>query len=59
MGNAYSVFEENIKGSLDPGKLADIIILDKDLLRCLDEEIRETKVLYTIIDGEIKYKRPE
>lgn len=56
LGNAFAAFEEDIKGSLSVGKLADIVVLNKDLIKCSDDEILETKILYTIIDGEIKYK---
>ncbi len=56
LGNAFAGFEEDIKGSLELGKLADIVILSKDLFNCDDEEIMDTKVLYTIIDGEVKYE---
>ncbi len=52
---AYAAFEEDLKGSLESGKLADITILSKDLLNCTDEEILEAQVLYTIVGGEIKY----
>ena len=53
---AYGAFEDHIKGSIEVGKLADFTILDKDILKCEDREILDTKVLYTIIDGKIKYK---
>lgn len=53
---AYGAFEEDLKGSLEVGKLADIIILDNNLLKCEDDAIPRTKVLYTIIDGQIKHK---
>ena len=56
LDNAFAAFEEDQKGSLEIGKLADIVILSNDLLSCTDEEILETKVLYTIVDGEIKYQ---
>ena len=56
LDNAFAAFEEEQKGSLEVGKLADIVILSIDLLSCTDEEILETKVLYTIVDGEIKYQ---
>jgi len=55
-GNAYAAFEEDIKGTLETGKLADIVILSNDLQKCDDEEILDTKVLYTIVGGEVKYK---
>ena len=53
---AYSAFEETQKGSLVTGKLADIVILSKDLLNCSDDEIMKTKVLYTIVGGKVKYQ---
>lgn len=53
---AYAAFEEDIKGSLEVGKLADIVVLSEDLLTCEDEEILETKVIMTIVDGEVKYE---
>ncbi|WP_235296785.1 amidohydrolase [Portibacter marinus] len=55
LGNAYAGFEEDDKGSLEVGKLADIVILSKDLINCSDDEIMDTKVLYTIVDGKVKY----
>lgn len=59
LGNAYAGFEEDIKGSLVSGKFADLVILSKDLQKCTDQEILETKVLYTIVDGNIKYRAEE
>ncbi|MEZ5057236.1 MAG: amidohydrolase [Saprospiraceae bacterium] len=53
MANAYAAFEEKIKGSLEPGKLADIIVLSNDLLTCTEEEILDTKVLMTMVGGKI------
>lgn len=53
---AYAAFEEEWKGSLEKGKVADIVILDHNLLTCKDEEILDTKIKYTIIDGKVKYK---
>lgn len=57
LGNAYAAFEDELKGSLKPGKMADIIILDQNLLTCPDEKIQETNVLTTIVNGQIKYQR--
>lgn len=54
---AYSAFEETQKGSLVPGKFADIVVLSKDLMNCPDEEIKDTNVLYTIVGGKIKYQK--
>ncbi|MCT4624610.1 MAG: amidohydrolase [Schleiferiaceae bacterium] len=53
---AYSNFEEDEKGSIEEGKLADFTVLDTDLLNCSPEEILNAKVLYTVINGEIVYR---
>ena len=52
---AYASFEENIKGSLEPGKLADIAILDQDLLTYPVEQVQEINVRYTMVGGEVVY----
>ncbi|MFN0013899.1 MAG: amidohydrolase family protein, partial [Saprospiraceae bacterium] len=49
--NAYAAFEENEKGSLTPGKRADIVVLSEDLLRCPPEKILTAKVLRTFVGG--------
>jgi len=54
---AYAAFEEDIKGSLTPGKLADIVVLSGDILTVPDEEILKTEVLYTIVGGKVVYSR--
>lgn len=54
---AYSSFEENIKGSLEPGKLADMIVLSKDILAIDPMDIHTLEVDCTIIDGRIEYER--
>jgi hypothetical protein len=56
MSNAFATFEENIKGSLTVGKLADITVLTKDITKVPDEEIRTAKVAYTIVGGKIVYQ---
>lgn len=53
---AYGAFEEDIKGSIEVGKLADFTIIDKNWLNCSDEEILDTKIKYTIVGGKIKYE---
>ena len=53
---AYAAFEEDIKGSLTVGKLADVTVLSKDILVVPEEQIRDAKVLYTIVGGEVKYE---
>ena len=49
---AHSAFEEGTKGSLEAGKWADYVILEKDLMTMPEEEMREMKVLETVINGE-------
>ena len=55
MATAYAAFEEKSKGSITPGKLADLVVLTNNLLECPDDEILKTKVLYTIVDGKVVY----
>jgi predicted amidohydrolase YtcJ len=54
--NAYAAFEEDIKGSLAPGKLADITVLSKDILTIPDADILSTPVSYTIVGGQVVYQ---
>lgn len=54
---AYASFEENIKGSIEPGKLADLIVLSEDILSYPKERINEVKVDLTMIDGIVEYER--
>jgi predicted amidohydrolase YtcJ len=56
MSNAFATFEENIKGSLTVGKLADITVLTKDITKVPDDEIRTAKVAYTIVGGKVVYQ---
>jgi predicted amidohydrolase YtcJ len=55
--NAYAVFEEDLKGTMTPGKLADITVLSQNILEIAEEEIPATEVVYTIVGGEVKYRR--
>ncbi|MEM9800609.1 MAG: amidohydrolase [Planctomycetota bacterium] len=57
MANAYAAFEEDLKGSLQPGKLADIVVLSKDILSCPEEEIRDAQIDMTIVGGDLLYSR--
>ncbi len=52
---AYSAFEEDIKGSLTPGKLADITVLSRDIMTIPEEDIPEAQVVYTIVGGKVLY----
>ena len=57
INGAYAAFEEDIKGSLEIGKLADITVLSKDLLEVEESELLSTEVLYTIVGGKILYEK--
>jgi len=52
---AYAAFEEDVKGSLEVGKLADVTVLSQDILTIPKEEIADTDVLYTIVGGKVRY----
>lgn len=54
---AYSSFEEHIKGSLEPGKLADMIVLSDDILAVDPMDIHTLRVDCTVIDGRVEYER--
>ncbi len=59
LGNAYAGFEEDFKGSVTKGKAADFVVLSHDLVDCTDEEILESKVLMTMVDGQVRYQAEE
>ncbi|SVA61874.1 uncharacterized protein METZ01_LOCUS114728 [marine metagenome] len=54
---AFAAFEEDIKGSLSVGKLADITVLSKDVMTISEDEIPSTEVLYTIVGGKVMYSQ--
>ena len=56
MANAYAAFEEDHKGSITPGKLADLVVIDHNPLTAAITEIEATQVHYTIVGGEIRYR---
>ena len=55
--NAYAAFEENLKGSLEPGKLADVTVLSRDIMTIPEDEIPATDVVYTIVGGKVMFQR--
>jgi len=57
LGGAYADFEDTFKGSLAPGKLADITVLSRDIMTIPEDEIPNTEVLYTIVGGKVLYKK--
>jgi predicted amidohydrolase YtcJ len=57
LNNAYAAFEEDVKGSLRAGKLADIVVLSKNIMTVPEEEIVSAQVDYTIVGGTVRYVR--
>ena len=56
MNNAWAAGEETIKGSLEAGKLADVVILDRDPFSTPPLELKDLKVLYTVVGGKVVYE---
>lgn len=59
LNNARAAFEEDLKGSLEPGKLADVTVFSDDILTVPVDEITSAEVLYTIVGGEVAFERDE
>lgn len=57
INNAAACFEGDLRGTLEPGKLADIMVFDRNLIIVPEEEILQAEVAYTIIDGKVVYER--
>jgi predicted amidohydrolase YtcJ len=56
MSAAYAAFEEKDKGSIEAGKLADLTVLSKDIMKIPEPEILETSCAMTVIGGEIVFE---
>lgn len=56
LGNAFAAFEDQDKGSLRVGKMADLVLLSENLLTCSEEDILKTQILMTMVDGKVHYK---
>jgi predicted amidohydrolase YtcJ len=54
---AYLQFGEKVKGSIEPGKLADLVVIDRDYLTCPEDQIRAIEPVMTVLDGKAVYRR--
>ena len=56
INNAYLTFEEAMKGSIEPGKFADLVVLPEDILTCPDKHIQQMRVSMTMLGGRVAYE---
>ncbi|HWP83826.1 MAG TPA: amidohydrolase family protein, partial [Terriglobia bacterium] len=56
---AYYLMKEKVQGTLEPGKLADFLILDKDILTIPEQEIPSVQVLMTVVGGKVVHLTPQ
>jgi predicted amidohydrolase YtcJ len=59
VGSAYAEFQENVKGTITVGKLADLVLLSRDIFKIDPNEIENVKVVLTIVDGRVVYEDRE
>jgi len=59
VGSAYAEFQDTVKGTITPGKLADLVILSRDIFAIDPKEIENVKVLMTMVDGRLVYEARE
>jgi predicted amidohydrolase YtcJ len=53
INGAYAIFEEDEKGVIEPGKVADVVVLDKDIMKTAPDQIKDIKVITTLKNGQI------
>lgn len=56
VGSAYAEFQDQVKGSLTPGKLADLVLLDRDIFKVVPEDLDKVQVDATIVDGKVVWQ---
>jgi predicted amidohydrolase YtcJ len=56
VNGAYLSFEEGLKGTVEPGKLADLVVIDKDFLTCPVDQIKDIEALLTVVGGRVVYQ---
>jgi predicted amidohydrolase YtcJ len=59
INSAYLNREEKYKGSLEAGKVGDLILIDRDILSCPLKDVRDVKVLLTVVGGKVVYEKKE
>ena len=52
---AYLTFEEDLKGTIEQGMLADMVVIDRDIMTCPEDDIKDTNVLTTYLGGKVVY----
>jgi hypothetical protein len=57
VGSAYAEFADRVKGSITPGKLADLVMLDQDIYKIDPATIDQTRVVLTILDGKVVFEQ--
>jgi predicted amidohydrolase YtcJ len=57
INNAYLTFEERTKGSIEPGKFADLVVLPEDILTCPEKHIEQMTIVMTMVGGKVVYRR--
>lgn len=55
---AYAMFAEHSRGTLEPGKLADLVMIDRDITKVAPERIRDARVVLTMVGGKVVYRAP-
>ncbi len=58
-GGAFAEFAENEKGTIEAGKLADLVVLDKDLFALPPDRLRDARVIMTVVGGKVVYETPK
>jgi predicted amidohydrolase YtcJ len=58
INNAFAAFEEELKGTITPGKLADLVVLSHDIMTVPEDEVLDANVLYTIVGGRVAFQHP-
>ena len=56
-GPAWIQFAEKERGSIETGKYADLVVIDRDILTCPEDQIREIQPLMTIVDGRVVFEK--